>query len=524
VADIRNPFHGKAMSDLEATLESDWSRFLRHIQKRSVQYKIAILVIGISMICIAYYASPRSALASFGVAILASIFASFLLQIFPADALDSSSRAAGLDDVYTLSRSRGEDAWFSDLVSASKQVDLMGRSLYKWIDTGSKRKRFSEALRNRIEKGVQFRILLMSKDNRFLSALEEQGKPLHESLAPKLSAVEDFFEGLMRSLPTEQKGQLQVRSNYSLPFYRSITRFDSTLFTVAYFDNRETGECPLFEIAGYGRPLFDLYSQMFEESWKDSRHRELHGEGQRKGKQDTFEDHLIRHQHSEHLARMTSLMEASTYRFHNFEEGWEYLFKHLGDLEPPANVLRDVTFASVARSGFKGYDFASYPARVAMRSKDYRFSVKVMIIVDSGSSDTACYRATEQYIYDFIRFTQPGGRASSLEELPELLKASAEWLEFVVVPFGAARELGLLNPFNIYGDVAVSTSIIAEPNSSPMLEVTWCPKVTESRRCDFDSLWARFRYTQEQFLEAAACRDRLDGSIIQELELSPRAV
>lgn len=507
----------------ESTLESSWSGFLRHLQKRSVRYKIAILLAGIAMVALAYYSEPRSAVASFGVAILASVFASFFLQIFPTDALDSRVKAAGLDDIFVLSRSRSEDAWFGSLSSAARQVDLMGRSLFKWVNTGSRRKRFEETLMRLLEKGVQVRILLMSRDNRYLSALEEQGKPLYESLAPKLSYVEEYLESLIRKIPQDSRNQLKVRSNYSLPFYRSVARFDSTLFTVGYLDNRETGECPLLEIEGYGRPLFDLYSQMFEDAWRDSRHRELHGDGPKKGGRGTFEDHLIRHQQSEHLTIMRGLMEESRYRFHDFEEGWEYLFRHLLDLDPPVNVLRDVTFASASRRGFKGYEFSSYPARVAMRSKDYDFSIRLMIICDVENTDAACLRATEQYIYDFIRFSRPGGLESSLEDASALLKESSSWLAFVIVPFTAVKSLSFRGPFNVYGDVAVSTSIIAEPNSSPRLEVSWSPELTNNRISQFETLWMQYRHTQQDFVEAGIKRGSLDGSVIPSLDLSPKS-
>ena len=475
---------------------SFWIKVLRHLAQRSRVYKTLVLISGLVCVLASMLLSDdfQAGMAAIGAAILASVFSSFLLQIFPADSLDSTVRSAGLRDVYQPAKIFDEDEWFRLLMDADDNVDLAGRSLYKWIDSESKRKKFSEIVFQKTL-DTKFRILLMSTDNTFLAALEEEEESLRRSLVPKLERVERFLLELARQLTDRQKKNFEVKCNSTQAFYRSISRFDSCLYIIPYFEYKETNECPLIEIDGKKSPLFRLYLSAFEASWNDERNRRLLGGQEDLAGPSKLEDLLGRHQISEHFSIMTKLKRESSYFFGDFNEGWRFLFKYMRDSSPEKKVLYDYTMAGVARASFKGYNFVGYPPLAVQSARDFGFSIRLMLARDTR--DLECLKQGEQYLYDFLR--NGYSRNASFDKMLEISRDDEKkFLQFTVVP--GEKIAGLLRkPFNVYGGLVASRSHIFDPVVTPRLEVLWDPGAVREHLEVFVDLWDEFKSVQDVF-------------------------
>ncbi len=478
------------------------ARLLQHFADHSIYYKSFLAILGLSLVYMANSVRPGSGFLSFGVAILSGILANAFMRIFPADALDDNIKATGLTEVYRPPTKFGEDGWF-ELLKTSKQVDIGGRSLFRWINTTNKKKEFMKIIHDGVASGSVFRILLMSQDNCFLAALEEQGVPLHKSLVEKLEKVEAFFGKVKGSIrPAELQGSFIIRCNYALPFYRTFGRFDSVMLMTPYLDNRKASESYLVEIEGSRMPLFKLYAEEFDDMWKDKRNREIRGTKEDE-KALVIENCTIREHQDQHYKATERIRSGSRYRFHDFGKGWELMFKQLKASPEDSKVLRDFTLASVGRSTFTGYNFETYASRTGLNARAHAFSVQAMIMLDTEEGDFEGQAKVRDYIKTFIRLIYPNSVSTDPCHLSALLSGEDSLFKFALVPRAEAKKI-FRNPFNVYGDFALSESVIQDVDSSPYLEVCWEESRVAQHLEMFDELWGAYLHTQAEFFKLDA--------------------
>jgi len=295
-----------------------------------------------------------------------------------------------------------------------------------------------------------------------------------------------------RIVKQEQGPLLEVRTNFSLPFYRSITRLGSEMFVIPYFDDWETTNSPMFTVAGRRKPLYNLYHETFENAWNDKRSVTLCGGFPRiqPRESNNFEDELIRRRQTRHFEAIDNIRKKSTCTFDDFEEGWGYFLQRLGDLELPAEqrFLRDFTLISPARSVFRGYNLLTYPAFVAREAERLNFSIRLIVAVDTADQ-TLCTSA-EKYVEEYLRKYYLDDR-EMIRLLEKIMLDEEERFRFALIPFTklAANLRPKIVPFNVYGNIAVSISEVEKKNSIPRLIGSWSSNEVNKFTKLFDSLW-----------------------------------
>ncbi len=180
-----------------------------------------------------------------------------------------SSQAVGLEAVYSRLGSFGRaDEWVSLIGAATKQVDLMGRTLLGWTRAAEIPERIADRIVNR---DVKFRVLLMSPANKCLATLTEERVNLGSILKDKLTVSIQFFLDIQRSLPAEYQGHLQVRCFDHIPLYCGLVRIDDRFFVTQYLYSASSDNSPFYCAHGMERDWPRTLEKEFEQIWHEAK-------------------------------------------------------------------------------------------------------------------------------------------------------------------------------------------------------------------------------------------------------------
>ena len=180
-----------------------------------------------------------------------------------------SSQAVGLEAVYSRLGSFGKaDDWVSLIGAATKQVDLMGRTLLGWTRAAEIPERIVDRIVNR---DVKFRVLLMSPANKCLATLTEERVNLGSILKNKLAVSIQFFLDIQRSLPAEHHDSLQVRCFDHIPLYCGLVRVDDRFFVTQYLYSASFDNSPFYCAHGMERDWPRTLEKEFEQIWQEAK-------------------------------------------------------------------------------------------------------------------------------------------------------------------------------------------------------------------------------------------------------------
>lgn len=179
--------------------------------------------------------------------------------------LTASAQHVGLVATYDCTGNYGNKSqWLEFLNETRESMDLMGRTLYEWIRAPE----FEESLITKIERdGVTFRWLMMSKSNRHLEELEEDGEGIGEVIAKKIDPVCRRLAAIRARLPPDKRGLLQIRQFERVPLYCSILRADDTYLITPYLQSAASRNSPLLALRGNSSAWVAAYSREFEMVW-----------------------------------------------------------------------------------------------------------------------------------------------------------------------------------------------------------------------------------------------------------------
>lgn len=177
-----------------------------------------------------------------------------------------NAQRVGLAAAYDCAGNFGNKSqWLELLGEARESMDLMGRTLYEWIRTPE----FEDLMVSKIERdGVLFRWLMMSKTNRHLCDLEEDGDRIGEMISKKIDPVFRRLVAILKRLPAERRSLLQVREFDRVPLYCSILRVDDKYLITNYLQSAASRNSPLLMLRDSKSPWATAYSREFEMVWE----------------------------------------------------------------------------------------------------------------------------------------------------------------------------------------------------------------------------------------------------------------
>lgn len=178
------------------------------------------------------------------------------------------ARKVGLTEMYDCTGNfGGKGEWFKLLASANNSMDLMGRTLHEWIRAPE----LDDIVISKIQlEGVRFRWLLMSKGNRHLKQLEEDGEQIGEVITKKIDLVCRRLTDIRSRLPAEKRDHLKIRLFERMPLYCSVLRVDDRYLVTPYLQNAASRNAPLLTISGRNTPWAIAYDREFEVVWSSA--------------------------------------------------------------------------------------------------------------------------------------------------------------------------------------------------------------------------------------------------------------
>lgn len=205
-------------------------------------------------------------------------------------------------------------------------------------------------------------------------------------------------------------------------------------------------------------------------------------------------------------AQKSLLSEKKRADIYNFKKGWVILFDDLfGGEEHGPRILRDFTISRLGKISFGGYDFPGYVEILRERLIEARkvrsvdVDLRVLMICDSSEESESGNVAVEKYLDGFLDLKFPTlEKESGTRKLREWSrgKNSGSGIEIRLIGKSSVesarrRENLTKTPFNVYGNKAVSRSIV-ETNrgyTEPHLEILLNSRDIDDYTKAFDELW-----------------------------------
>ena len=227
---------------------------------REIMFNIAIIIVSVSLIDILWHVAGGNPVEDQ----IKDLSAQVERLSTTVDVIENARRV-GVHSLYDNAGDfGGKTQWFALMESATKSMDLMGRTLYEWIRAPE----FDEILLRKIERdGVQFRWLIMSLDNRHLDQLEEDGERIGGSIKRKIKPVLDRLMSIRGRLSPAKRNLLQARTFSQMPLYASCLIVDDQYLIVPYLHSVESRNSPLFILHGRGLPWAIAYDREFDMVW-----------------------------------------------------------------------------------------------------------------------------------------------------------------------------------------------------------------------------------------------------------------
>lgn len=179
------------------------------------------------------------------------------------------SKSVGLDSVHDRVGDFGNQSdWISLLKDSMQTVDLMGRTMYNWIQCPELEEVILTAIK---ERNVKFRWLIMAEDNKYLPMLIENGVEIDSMLKTKIKNVAQALNNIREKLPENKKKNLELRTFKNVPLYGSLVRVDDKYYSSPYLCSTASNNSPLFSITGSYKSWPKTYEAEFTSVWNSSK-------------------------------------------------------------------------------------------------------------------------------------------------------------------------------------------------------------------------------------------------------------
>lgn len=416
----------------------------------------------------------------------------------------AGSQHVGLTRVYGRLQDIGkQDDWLNLIRNAHERVDLMGRTLNSWTSAGDE---FRDLVIDKTKK-VEFRWLIMGLDNNYLPTLKEKNDTIGSSLRKKITETIRELDTIKRGLLPEQQKRFQIRCFRDFPLYFSYMRFDQHFFVSQYLFTQEAQECPLHQISGLQGPWTRTYQNEFDTLWKMSSEPILK-ESPPVASALELEGQLMQQMEQDYRKNVKRVTHNKIFDSYNFDKGWHDLFSKLfsENLNGSADrILRDYTTSKTGDLIVQNWDLHTYPAMLMgyfRQDTDMKVHGKFLICCEECGPAN---RVAESFFAELLAFAYSRGersvdfkrlfrtwknnfgrdhanqiqiRLTNPQVLEEVLRENTQWFR---------------NPFNIYGDFALSRSILGPADSVgwpvPHLQIVWDNEKIGECLGQFDSIW-----------------------------------
>lgn len=182
----------------------------------------------------------------------------------------------------------------------------------------------------------------------------------------------------------------------------------------------------------------------------------------------------------------------------DFKLGWELLFTEF--FTGHAGVLRDATFSSHGDARFQKYDFANYPHIIREfleRFDDRNHQVQFLMVCCPNNGDGMNNQHAEDFLFELLKIKYPHcpDRRVLFEKWKTNDPGERPGVNIMIsnthIIQKTTGKVHLSSPFNVYGDLALSHSIVrgAQDNPLPHLEVYVGQKEIEEFSSLFDDIW-----------------------------------
>lgn len=224
----------------------------------------------------------------------------------------------------------------------------------------------------------------------------------------------------------------------------------------------------------------------------------------------------------EFAARRGRLHDSGVLDLCDFDAGWRLLFEEV--FSGRGGSLRDATLSSHGGTSFQRYDFTSYVGLVweyVEKIKDRSHDVYFLVVCSEGQGEGQNNERAEKYLRSLLELKYP-----SCNRIVELFD---RWRQgdpgdrpniHVMITndavlrrvMGLAGDLGSVTfdcPFNVYGDLAVSRSIVRGESPGrpvPHLDIRIEPDVVRRFSRLFDLVWK----------ESVGFKDKVLGDLTSE--------
>lgn len=212
-----------------------------------------------------------------------------------------------------------------------------------------------------------------------------------------------------------------------------------------------------------------------------------------------MEERLLAFIDDNYQERRGQLIHEKSMTEFDFDRGWRLLFEEF--FSGPQGILRDVTFSSHGDMSFQKYDFATYPNLVGEyinNSKYKSHEVKFMMVCSPTNSGGDNNKLAEKFLRLLLEIKYP--HCPEQEELFNRWASNHQGekprVDIMITNDNIVKRVvgqeSFDSPFNVYGNLAVSRSIVkvaTEDRPLPHLEILVDPGDIERKTRLFEKVW-----------------------------------
>lgn len=421
------------------------------------------------------------------------------------------SRGTGIVRVFgQMSHFGSSSEWLSLLSSGRERVDIMGRTSFGWFSNNE----IERIIHSRIvDRGVRFRWLIMGPGNPFLPTLIERNQSIGDMLQGKILATTRRLQAIRDDLPDKYKGHLQIHHFSDTPLYCSLVRVDHRILVTHYQSSKDSKSCPMSQLSGLDSAWGESYVSEFDALWENSTAAN-EGDPQLSGPGLQLDQRMLQELQEQYHSASKRVIDRNRADFQDFNRGWRILFTELIASAPLVSdssekkpverpILRDFTLSAHGSLGCQCWSLQRYPQMLKFNfqeavEKDYE--VRFLLVCEAAGRRNVAAESFLKEVLHFIYRPVDDTRISFSELFnqwresfdSELLRLKIR-LSCPEIVNDVFEDRDSLHPFNVYGDMCVSKSVLRIPNDpsfpSPHLEVLWSSDLVSRHRDLFDKVW-----------------------------------
>lgn len=242
---------------------------MKHINFKERWLETLIAIIGTILLISGWIFEKQhifsSAIISIGCSLIASAVVSFVNNFY--NEKENALKSWGVDKVY---KARAEKSADSDpkLTTAKKHLDIVAFGL-KSFRSGHK----NEMIRC-LQNGVDVRIITMSPESEFAKERAKEENETEDQIAHSVRDLVEWCKNVNREAKetSPKSGQIRIMAYkcMTLDFY---WRCDNELYFGPYLLGKDSQQTVTFR-AQKGGKLFEIYTEYFEELWKNDEYME----------------------------------------------------------------------------------------------------------------------------------------------------------------------------------------------------------------------------------------------------------